>query len=151
MAFVRWDPFRDLVALQERMNRLFEESLSRSRQVEEGLARSKWTPLVDVYETEESLVLRADLAGMKEADIQVEVRENTLILRGERKPLAGVREESYHRIERPYGPFQRAFALPCNVCQDQVQASYCDGILEIVLPKASSPRMGRITMEVNLQ
>lgn len=148
MALSRWDPFRDLVALQERINRLFEESLTSSRHVEEGLAVSRWTPMVDVYETEDSIVLRAELAGMKQSDIQVEVRDNTLILRGERKPLAAVSEESYHRLERPCGLFQRAFALPCNVHQDRIQASYKDGILEVVLPKVKIGKLKQVVMDV---
>lgn len=148
MAPSRWDPFRDLVALQERINRLFEESLTSSRHVEEGLAVSQWTPMVDVYETEDSIVLRAELAGMKQSDIQVEVRDNTLVLRGERKSLAGVREESYHRLERPCGPFQRAFALPCNVYQDRILASYKDGILEVVLPKVKISKLKQVVMDV---
>ena len=148
MALANWDPFRDLVALQERMNRLFEESLSFSRPAKLEPAASSWSPLVDIYETETDIVLKVDIPGVQQEDIEVEVRDNTLFLRGERKLPIETQEENYHRIERPYGPFQRSFTLPFFVHRDKFTAVYREGVLEVVMPKVENVHPQQIRVNV---
>ena len=108
MAIIRWDPFRDLVSLRERMNKLFEDVAS-SRGEERDLAASSWAPAVDIYETENEVVLTAEIPGIEEKDIEIKVEDSTLTLRGERKFEKETKEENYHRIERAYGSFFRSF------------------------------------------
>lgn len=144
----RWDPFRDLLSLQEKMNRLFEDSMSHSKRPEEGIFSSSWTPAVDVFETEVEVVMKAELPGMSKEDISVEVKDNVLILRGERKFEKDVKEENYHRIERAYGKFQRAFSLPFEVEREKIEAHYRDGVLKVILPKSEATKPKQIEVKV---
>jgi HSP20 family protein len=148
MALQRWDPFRDLVSLQERMNRLFEDSLSRSKTTDEEMAMGAWTPAVDIYETPETVVLRADLPGIEQKDIDVSIENSTLTLRGERRFTKEAKEEDYHRIERSYGTFSRSFQLPGTIDQTRIQAKHKEGVLEIVLPKREDTRPKQIKVDV---
>ncbi len=147
MAVVKWDPLRDLLSIQDRMNRLFEQTLSRSRVVE-GIAPSTWTPAVDIYETPERVVMKAELPGLAREDIEVQIRDNTLILRGERRFAKDVEQENYLRIERAYGAFQRSFTLPATIQQDRIRAVFRDGVLELTLPKAEEAKPKKIVIEV---
>ena len=110
MVHVKWEPFRDLMAMQERMTRLFDETLSRLWK-EEGVARGVWSPLVDILERGEELILKVDLPEMTQSEIDIKVEENTLIIRGERRFIKETPDEIYIQIERPYGNFQRTFTL----------------------------------------
>ncbi len=148
MSISRWDPFRDLLSLQERMNRLFEDSLSRTKHPDEDILSASWTPLVDIYETDTHVVMKAELPGMSKEDISVEVKENMLILMGERKFQKNVKEENYHRLERNYGKFQRAFTLPFEVDRSKIEAHYRDGVLEVTLPKTESSKPKQIEIKV---
>jgi len=147
MAVVKWDPFRDLISIQDRMNRLFEQTLSRSRG-EEGVSATTWTPAVDIYETADTIVMKAELPGVAREDIQIQINDNTLTLKGERRFAKDVQEESYLRIERAYGSFHRSFTLPATVRQDKVRALFKDGVLELSLPKAEESKPKRISIEV---
>jgi HSP20 family protein len=148
MALIRWDPFREVSSLQERMNRLFSDLRSSSPYREEETAQGFLVPPVDIYETEESLVFKAELPGVTKEDILVEVKDNTMTLKGEKRFMKEVKEEGYHRVERAYGAFQRAFTLPGMVEQDKVKAKFRDGILEIVLPKSEKAKPKQIQVEV---
>jgi HSP20 family protein len=148
MTLIRWDPFREVSSLQERMNRLFSDLRSSSPYREEETAQGHVVPPVDIYETEDSLVFKAEIPGVTKEDILVEVKDNTMTLRGEKKFVKEVKEEGYHRVERAYGTFQRAFTLPGMVEQDKVKAKFKDGILEIVLPKAEKAKPKQIKVEV---
>lgn len=148
MALQRWDPFRDLVSLQERMNRLFEDSLSRSKTTDQEMAMGAWTPPVDIYETPEAVVLRADLPGVDLKDIDVRIENSTLTLRGERRFTKEAKEEDYHRIERSYGTFSRSFQLPGAIDQAKIQAKHKEGVLEIMLPKREDTRPKQIKVDV---
>jgi len=149
MAIVRWpDPFRDLSAIQERMNRIFEDALARSRGREEGLGTGMWTPAVDIFENNDFVVVKAELPGVERNHIFVEVKDGILSLRGERKFEKEVKEESYHRIERSYGRFQRSFSLPVSVDQDRVTARFEDGVLEVKLPKKEKAKPKQIQVDV---
>lgn len=147
MAIVRWDPFRDLISIQDRMNRLFEQTLARTRE-EEGSAASTWMPAVDIYETPDQVVMKAELPGLTREDIEINVRDNTLSLRGQRKFEKDVKEENYLRIERAYGSFQRSFTLPVTIQQDKIKAVFRDGVLELTLPKAEEARPQQIKIDV---
>lgn len=149
MAIVRWlDPFRDLTSIQERMNQIFEDALSRTRGREEGLRTGMWTPAVDIYEKTDSVVVKAELPGVEKDQISVEVKDGILTLRGERKFERDVKEESYHRIERAYGSFLRSFSLPVSVDQDKVSARFKDGVLEVELPKKEKAKPKQIKVDV---
>ncbi|MFQ5839912.1 MAG: Hsp20/alpha crystallin family protein [Candidatus Methylomirabilales bacterium] len=148
MAIVRWDPFQDLMTIRDRMNRLFEETLTRGRDREEPAALGSWVPAVDIYETADSIVLKAEVPGARREDIDIQVRDNTLILRGERRVEKDVQEENYLRVERSYGAFHRAFTLPTIIQQDKIKAVFKDGVLEVSLPKAEEAKPKRVKVEV---
>jgi HSP20 family protein len=149
MALIRWDPFREISTLQERMNRLFSEVARRSPVAEEEMVQGAWIPPVDIFETGDSIVIKAELPGISKEDITLEVKENTLTIKGEKKFEKDVKEESYHRVERSYGAFQRAFSLPGTVQQDKVKAKFRDGILEITIPKAEEAKPKQIKVDVS--
>lgn len=149
MAIVKWDPFRDLVSIQERMNRLFDETFGKTFRGEgEELARGIWSPAVDIYETDEHIVMKAELPGIDKKDVSIEVKDNMLVLKGERRFEKEIKEENYHRMERAYGSFQRSFTLPNIVEKDKVSAKYKDGILEITLPKIKEAKPKQIKVAV---
>jgi len=149
MAIVRWlDPFRDLTGIQDRMNQIFEDALSRSRGRDEGMRTGMWTPAVDIYEKNDFVVVKAELPGVEKDQISVEVKDGILTLRGERKLERDVKEESYHRIERAYGSFLRSFSLPVSVDQDKVKAKFKDGVLEVELPKKEKAKPKQIKVDV---
>jgi len=127
-----WDPFKDLLSIQERVNRLFENATGSG--VQDPASGGTWSPAVDICETETEFLVRAEVPGVKRSDIDIRVRGNTLTIEGERK-LHHTGMEGYHRLERVYGRFQRSFLLPGAVDQDNIIASLKDGILKIVLPK----------------
>ncbi len=132
MAFVRWDPFKDLLFLQERVSQIFDEALLRYRS---GTSNSTWSPPVDVYETEDSIVFKAELPGVDIESVDVEIQENTLTLRGERRFDKNLNEENYHMMERSYGTFHRVFNLPGIIDKNGVTANLKDGVLKITVPK----------------
>jgi HSP20 family protein len=103
-------------------------------------------PPVDIYEGDEALVVKAELPGFSKEDITVELKENTLILRGERKRETEMKEGAYHRMERAYGAFQRSFLLPTTVDQQKVKATYKDGVLELSLPKVEAAKPKRVAI-----
>jgi HSP20 family protein len=149
MAIVRWwDPMRDLTVIQDKMNLIFEDTFSRTRGREEGLTTGLWTPAVDIYETDTSVVVKAELPGVQKEAVGVEVKDGVLTLRGERKYEKEVKEENFHRIERSYGSFQRAFSLPTTVDQDKVTAAMKDGVLEVTLPKKEQAKPKQIAVQV---
>lgn len=146
MAVVRWSPMRDIMSVRDEMNRLFNEVFSRPRDEEGTWLSGAWTPPVDIYETSDALVLKAEIPGFSKEDVSVELKDHTLILKGERQREAEVKEENYQRLERAYGTFQRSFLLPTTVDQEKVQASYKDGVLELRLPKVEAAKPKRIAI-----
>jgi len=149
MALIRWDPFRDLLTLQDRMDRLFQDSMTRNRGYEESLAPGFWSPPVDIYETDEAVILKAELAGLNKNDVTIEIKNSTLVLKGERKFEKDIKEENYHRIERSYGSFSRTFSLPQTVDHSKVGATFKDGLLEITIPKIRDARPKQIEIKEN--
>jgi len=146
MTIVRWDPSRDMTALQERMSRVLEGFYGRPQ---EDLTRSAWVPAVDIYTNgQHELVLKAELPDMKEEEIGLTIEDNTLTLRGERTLDPEVTEEQFHRIERSYGSFARTFALPPTVDAGKVSAQYKNGVLTVRLPLREENKAKQIKVEV---
>lgn len=147
MAIVRWEPFRDLLTTQDRFNRLFNQTFS---QVfgEEDARVGTWSPAVDIYETDQNLVMKADLPGVDPKDVELRVENNTLFLKGQRKFENEVKEENYHRIERSYGAFTRTFTLPGTISADKVTAEYKDGMLTLTMPKREEAKPKTIKIQV---
>ena len=134
MAVIRWDPFRDMNVLQDRMNRLFEDA-GRGWRGSEPSATTAWSPAVDIFETEGEIVVKAELPGMERKDITLNLEKNVLTLKGERRFDKETKEENYHRVERAYGGFSRSFSIPATVDDEKIRADYKDGVLKIILPK----------------
>lgn len=150
MAIVKWEPFRDLVTVQERMNRIFDEAFRGiGRGAEDDWALGgNWAPAVDIYEHEGNLVLKAELPGIDPKDVDVRVENNVLTLRGERKFESEVKREKYHRVERAYGSFSRSFTLPATVDTDRIRAEYKDGVLRVTLPVREEAKPKQISISV---
>lgn len=147
MTLVKWEPFRDLMAMQERMTRLFDETLSRIWK-EEGVPRGVWSPPVDIVEKTDEIVLMIDLPEMDQADIDIRVEGNSLTIQGERKFMKEA-DGTYLQIERPYGTFQRSFNIPRTVDQEKIRASYKNGVLRVVLPKREESFSRQIAVNVS--
>lgn len=150
----RWEPFgsirrrgrsmfSDLTGIQQEMNRLFDEFFGERRT---GLAGGGWSPAVDVSETETSLTIRSELPGMTQENIELNLQDNVLTLKGEKSQEEKEDQENFHRIERSYGSFSRSFSLPANVDQEKVEATFKNGVLEIVLPKAEEAMPKKIAI-----
>jgi HSP20 family protein len=146
MAISRWDPFRDLSVLQDRMNRLFDDA-GRGWRADEPAATTTWSPAVDILETENEIVVKAELPGVDRKDISLNLENNVLTLKGERRFEKETKEENYHRIERAYGGFSRAFSIPATVDEEKIRADYHDGILSIALPKKEQVKPKQIRIE----
>ena len=147
MVVVKWEPFRDLMAMQERMSRLFDETLSRVWREEEG-QRRVWSPPVDILERKNDLLLKLDVSEINQDEIDIKVEEDTLIVQGERKVLKRAEgDETFLQVERPYGPFYRSFTVPKGIDQREIKASYKDGVLLIVLPKKKETPPKQISVE----
>jgi len=152
MAIIRWEPFRDLLTLQDRMNRVFDESLRgapRGNPSEDDWALGgSWAPSVDIYEQDGNIVLKAELPGIDAKDVDIRLEDNVLTLRGERKLDNEVKRENYHRVERSYGSFSRSFTLPTVVDQEKIKADYRDGVLRVTLPKREEAKPKQISIAV---
>jgi HSP20 family protein len=147
MELTRWDPFKDLQVLQDRMNRLFNESAGRLTGRTEEVLGGHWVPEVDIYEGEHEFVVKADLPGLEIKDIDIQIQENILTIKGERQIDQELVKDQYHRIERSYGSFQRSFTLPNIVDQEKVKAKFKDGVLEIRIPKQERAKPKQIQVE----
>jgi HSP20 family protein len=134
------------MSVRDEMNRLVNEFFGRGSGDDGTWFSGAWSPPVDIYETDAALVMKAELPGFSKDDIQIELKENTLVIKGERKREDDVKEGSFHRTERVYGAFQRSFLLPTTVDQANVQAIYKDGVLELRLPKVEAAQPKRISI-----
>jgi HSP20 family protein len=145
MALVKWEPFRDLMAMQDRMTRLIDETLSRIWK--EEVVRGVWSPPVDILERGSEVVLKVDLPGVSQEEIDIRVEGSTLIIQGERRLIKDAPEENYIQIERPYGTFRRTFNIPRMIEQEEIKASYKDGVLRVVLPRKPEAQPKQIVVE----
>jgi len=148
MAIVRWEPFRDMMTMQREFDRFFKEAFTPF--FGEGeLSTRTWAPPVDIYETENDIVVKAELPGIEPKDVDVKVEDNTLYLKGERKFEKETKEDNYHRVERSYGAFARSFSLPNSINTDKVKAEFRDGLLTLTLPKREEAKPKTIKIDVS--
>jgi HSP20 family protein len=143
MALVRWDPIRELDSLQGDMNRLFDRFFEGGRTANGSTAR-RWIPAMDLVETEDHLVLRGDLPGMTEDDVDIEIKDNVLTVSGERKSESEDKREGYHRVERSFGGFSRSLTLPQGIDPERVDAKFENGVLEVQIPKPAEAKPTRV-------
>jgi HSP20 family protein len=145
MTIVRWEPFRELNTLQSEMNRLFNSVFDTpSGGAGNGGALRRWMPAMDLVETDDHFVLRADLPGMSEDDVKIELEDNALSISGERKAEHESKNEGYYRVERAFGSFSRSLTLPQGVDPASVAASFDRGVLEVRIPKPEERKPRRI-------
>lgn len=140
MSVVRFDPFRDITSFRDDINRLF------SRTFGEGAGTHTWSPAVDVFETEDAVILKAELPGLTTDDVDVEIDDNVLTVSGERTLKDAVHEDRYYRLERSYGKFSRSLTLPQGITADEVTASFTDGVLEVRVPKADEVKPRKVAI-----
>ena len=145
MALVRWNPRRDIDTLHSDVDRLF-DAFFQGRPAN-GSAGRAWTPAMDLVETEDELVLRADLPGMKEDDVEVEIKDGVLTVSGERRSEHEDKNEGYYRVERSFGSFSRSLSLPDGIDPDQVNANFEDGVLEVHVPKPAETKPHRVQID----
>jgi HSP20 family protein len=148
MALVRWNPFRELEDMQSRLNRLFGDTTF-PRMGEAGMSFSAWSPAVDVQETDNEYVIKADLPDVKKEDVKVELLDGTLTIEGERQQEKEEKGKKFHKIEREYGKFLRRFAMPSEVDASKVQAEFKNGVLNVHLPKSSTAKPKAIDVKVS--
>ena len=145
MALSRWDPFRDLLQVQDELNRLFGRTYG--GRAGDSVSAGGWAPSIDIHETPDAFVIDADLPGVRHEDVEISVEDGTLTLRGERSTSSEISDESYHRVERRYGAFFRSIALPSAIKDDAIEASYDNGVLTITVPKAEQAKPRRIEVK----
>jgi HSP20 family protein len=147
MALIRWEPVRELNTLQSEMNRLFNTLFDASTPSGNGAVR-RWIPAMDLVETDADFVLRADLPGLSEGDVNIELEDNVLTVSGERKSEHEERKEGYYRVERASGSFSRSLTLPEGVNAEAIKASFEKGVLEIRIPKPEERKPRKVAISV---
>ena len=148
MAIVRWEPFREFTTLQNEMNRLFNTVFDAPAPGNGGSTMRRWMPAMDLVETEDNFVLRADLPGMKEDDVKIEFEDGTLTVSGERKAEHESKNEGYYRVERAFGSFSRSLTLPQGIDPEAVTAAFNSGVLEVRIPKPEQRKPRKISIGV---
>jgi len=148
MAIVRWDPFRDLAEVQERVNRVLGDFYG-GRGQDDVMRRGTWIPPVDIYEGgNHEMVIKAELPDIRRDDIDIRVEDNTLTITGEKKVDETVKQDQFHRIERVYGSFTRSFSLPATIDTEKVKADYKNGVLTITLPMREEAKPKQIQVQI---
>jgi HSP20 family protein len=148
MALVRWDPFRELEEMSDRLNRVFARPALRTTNGKENLTVADWMPTVDISETEGEYLIQAELPEVKKEDVKVTVENGVLTLQGERRQEKEEKGKKFHRVERSYGSFIRSFTLPESVDDSGVKAEYKDGVLNLHLPKTEKVKPKAIEVKV---
>jgi len=152
MALIRWEPVRELNTIQSEMNRLFNTFFdSPTANGNSGFGTRRWIPAMDLVEVDDEYVLRADLPGLTEEDVNIELQDNVLTVSGERKFAHEDRKEGYYRIERSSGSFTRSLTLPEGIDADAIKASFDNGVLEISIPKPEERKPRRVAITVGEQ
>ena len=139
---IRWDPFRDLASLRADLDRL----IARAPAAPESSIPRRWSPASDVIETDDAIVITAELPGVKDEDVHITVQDGVLRIAGERKLQEEVKEDRFYRLERSYGSFERTFPLPAGVKEDDIKASIAYGVLKLTIPKPAAPEPKRIAI-----
>jgi HSP20 family protein len=147
MALIRWQPVRELGTIQNEMNRVF-NSFFDTPTPANGTTFRRWIPAMDLVETESSYVLKADLPGLSQSDVNIEVDDNVLTVSGERKAEHEDRKAGYYRVERSYGSFRRSLTLPEGVDADAVKATFENGVLEVTVPKPAQQAPRKVQIAV---
>ena len=148
MAIVRWEPLREFASIQNEMNRLFGTVFDAPATGGNGNTLRRWMPAMDLVETDDRFVLRADLPGLSESDVNIEVEDNVLTVSGERKAEHETTKEGYHRVERAFGGFSRSLTLPEGVDAGAVEATFDRGVLEVRIPKPEQRKPRKISIGV---
>jgi len=148
MTLVRWRPMTDTISMQRHLNKAFGDFFGMSA-ASNGLDERDWIPAVDIFEKDDEINLNAELPGLSKEDISISIENNTLTISGEKKKENEVSDDSFHRIERSYGRFQRVFALPATVDSQRVKANFKDGILSISLAKKEEAKPKKIEVAVS--
>lgn len=146
MQLMRWNPMRDLLGWRTNLDSVFDDFFYPGRRTAEKEGLWNWNPVVDIYEEQDNIVVKAEIPGVRKEDISVDVKDGVLTLKGERSVDNEAKEEKYYRRERIYGRFQRAFTLPTEVDPDNVKAEFTDGVLKITVPKPESRKPRQITV-----
>ena len=146
MNLVRWNPWREMNTLQNRINHLFSDSFFQPSRSDDDMSLGAWHPVVDMYDEDDRIVIKAELPGLDKKDIAVDVKDRVLTISGERNYDNEVKEEKYYRRERAYGKFQRAFSLPADVDSDKIKADFKDGLLKVEVPKPEKQKPKEITV-----
>ena len=146
MNLVRWNPFREMTAMQNRIDRMFNNPYWLTDRVGDDTGMGMWNPVVDLYEKDDHFVIKAELPGVDKKDIAIDLKDRVLTLSGERSYENEVKEENYYRRERSYGKFQRAFTLPADVDSDKIKAEFKDGLLKIEVPKPEQQKPKQVTI-----
>jgi HSP20 family protein len=148
MALVRWDPFRELEEVSDRLNRVFARPATRTANGKETMIVADWTPSVDISETEQEYQIKAEIPDVKKEDVKVMLEDGVLTIQGERKHEKEEKGKKYHRIERSYGSFVRTFSLPDVIEEEKVKADFKDGVLNLHLPKSEKAKPKAIEVNV---
>jgi len=146
MQLIRWNPIRDMYSFRNQINHMFDNSFYPTHKDDEELSIWNWKPVVDIYDNDDNIVIKAELPGVAKQDIVIDVKGRFLTLKGERSSENEVKEDKYHSRERAYGKFERIFTLPAEVDSDKIKADYKDGVLRIDIPKPEKQKPKQITV-----
>jgi HSP20 family protein len=146
MNLVRWNPFGEMTATQNRIDRMFSNPYWLTGRMDDDTNMGRWNPAVDLYEKDDHFVIKAELPGVDKKDISIDLKDRVLTLSGERSHENEVKEENYYRKERSYGKFQRAFTLSADVDSDRIKAEFKDGLLQIEIPKPEEQKPKQVTI-----
>jgi HSP20 family protein len=146
MNLVKWNPWREMPILHNRINRMFDDPFFSLGRLSDEDSLGMWNPAVDLYEKDDQFIIKAELPGVNKDDIKVDLKDRVLTLSGERTYENEVKEENYYRRERSYGKFQRAFTLPADVDSEKIKAEFKDGVLQIEVPKPEDRKAKQVTV-----
>lgn len=148
MNLIKWDPFRELEDVSDRLNRIFRRPATRAESSQEMLGMADWTPSVDISETDAAYLIKGEIPGVKKEDVRVTIEDGMLTMRGERKMEKEEKDKKFHRIERSYGSFMRSFRLPDDADETAVKAEFKDGMINVSLPKSAKAKNKAINVSV---
>lgn len=149
MNLIKWDPFRELEDVSNRLNRIFGRSTARAESGQEMLAVADWSPSIDISETDAAYLIKAEIPGVKKEDVKVTIQDGMLTIQGERKMEKEEKGKKFHRVERSYGSFVRSFRIPDNANENSVKAEFKDGMLNVTLAKSAKAKAKSIDVSVS--
>jgi HSP20 family protein len=147
MSVSRWDPFQDLLAIQDEMNQLFGRAVGQGPGRSQGQSGERmWAPALDISERKDAYVVTVEVPGIKAEDLDITLEDGLLTIQGERRFTQESTEQQFHRVERRYGSFRRSITLPAQVQAEQIEASFEDGVLQVIVPKAEEAKPKKISV-----